>query len=539
MDSNGDGIGDLRGIIQKLDYIKDLGIDIIWLSPVYKSPNDDNGYDISDYRDIMEEFGTLEDFHLLLKEAHNRNIKVIMDLVLNHTSDEHQWFMESRKSADNKYRDYYIWRKGKNGQPPNNWGSIFGGSAWEYDKNTDMYYLHLFSRKQPDLNWENEKVREEIYDMVRWWLDKGVDGFRIDAACLISKHLDFPDGIVKGNTLYGDFVPYVFNRPRVQEFLKEMNREVFSKHDIVTVGETPLVDIQEALKYSGEDSRELDMVFHFEHVDLGHGEDGKWSNLPLHLKDIKRIFTYWQKGLENKGWDPLFWGNHDQPRSVSTFGNDKIYWKESAKMLVTCLHMMRGTPFIYQGDEIGMTNVAFDSIEEYNDIETINAYNELVYKKGRDPQKLMEAVHARSRDNARTPMQWDGTENAGFTKGKPWIKLNPNYKWINAASQIEDEDSILNYYKRIIKMRKQYPVMIYGSYNIILEENEQIYAYTRTLDKEKLLVICNFSEKEALLELPDEIDTGSKKILISNYKVDCHNLAKLLLKPYETRVYLL
>lgn len=538
-DSNGDGIGDLRGIIEKLDYLKNLGIDVIWLSPIYKSPNDDNGYDISDYRDIMTEFGTMKDFDELLNEAHKRNLKIVMDLVVNHSSDEHQWFVESKKSVDNKYRNYYIWKKGNNGQPPNNWGSSFSGSAWQYDDTTDMYYLHLFSKKQPDLNWENEEVRNEVYDMMKWWLDKGIDGFRMDVINMISKDQAFPDGPKGEKDLYGNSAPFALNGPRVHEFLREMNKKVLSKYDIMTVGETPGVDVQQAMQYVGEDREELNMVFQFEHMGLGDGEDGKWSNLDYDFIDLKKIMSKWQKGLENGGWNSLYWNNHDQPRVVSRFGNDRDYWKESAKMLGTCLHMMQGTPYVYQGEEIGMTNVAFESLQDYRDIEILNAYDELVNKKGKDPKEMMEAIYARGRDNARTPMQWDNSKNAGFTTGTPWIKVNPNYNNINVKSQIDDEDSIFNYYKKLIKIRKENPIVVYGTYDLILEDDPQIYAYTRTLDKEKLLVICNFTENNALFELPDNVKYNSKKLLISNYDVKERDLQKVVLRPYEAMVYLM
>ncbi|GIM27715.1 alpha-glucosidase [Clostridium polyendosporum] len=539
-DSNGDGIGDLGGIIEKLDYLKELGIDVIWLSPVYKSPNDDNGYDISDYQDIMTEFGTMEDFDKLLKKAHDKGIKIMMDLVVNHTSDEHQWFIESRKSIDNEYRDYYLWKKGVDGQPPNNWGSCFSGSAWKYDESTEMYFLHLFSQKQPDLNWENKKVRNEVYDMMKWWLDKGIDGFRMDVINLISKDQQFPDGPKGETSLYGDFGPYSVNGPRVHEFLNEMNRKVLSKYDIMTVGETPGVTTEEAMKYVGNDRNELNMVFQFEHMGLGDGPDGKWSNLSFDLNDLKRIMTKWQKGLENGGWNSLYWNNHDQPRVVSRFGNDKKYWKQSAKMLATCLHMMQGTPYIYQGEEIGMTNVAFESIEEYRDIETINAYNELVNIKGKDSAEMMAAIYGRGRDNARTPVQWDDSENAGFTTDTPWIKVNPNYRQINVKSQLHDQDSIFNYYKKLISIRKKNEIVVYGTYNLILEDHQEIYSYTRTLGDKKLLVICNFTENTPVFNLPEEIKYNSKEFIVGNYTTECAgSIESFELKPYEARVYLL
>ena len=375
-DSNGDGIGDIQGIISKLDYLKRLGIDIIWLSPVYESPNDDNGYDISDYRKIMKEFGSMEDFDRLLAEAHVRNIRIIMDLVVNHTSDEHAWFVESRKSRENPYRDFYIWKEGKDGKEPNNWGSWFGGSAWQYDETTDMYYLHIFSKKQPDLNWDNADVRTQVYDMMRWWLEKGVDGFRMDVISLISKNPDFPDGEVKG--LYGDLTPYCAHGPHVHEYLQEMNREVLSKYDIMTVGETACVTLEEAKKYAGEDRNELNMVFQFEHVELGSGKYGKWNDAPVDLVQLKKVFKKWEEGLEGIGWNALFWCNHDQPRAVSRFGDDREYRECSAKMLGVCLHLMKGTPYIYQGEELGMTNAGFEKLSDYRDLESINAYHELV-----------------------------------------------------------------------------------------------------------------------------------------------------------------
>jgi oligo-1,6-glucosidase len=538
-DSNGDGIGDLKGVIQKLDYLRDLGVDVIWLSPVYKSPNDDNGYDISDYRDIMTEFGTMKDFDELLNQAHNRNLKIVMDLVVNHSSDEHQWFIESKKSLNNKYRNYYIWKKGNNGQLPNNWGSFFSGSTWQYDDTTDMYYLHLFSKKQPDLNWENEEVRNEVYDMMKWWLDKGIDGFRMDVINMISKDQAFPDGTKGKKDLYGNSATFAMNGPRVHEFIREMNKGVLSKYDIMTVGETPGVDTEKAMQYVGEDRRELNMIFQFEHMGLGDGEDGKWSNLNYDFIDLKRVMSKWQKGLENGGWNSLYWNNHDQPRVVSRFGNDKEYWKESAKMLGTCLHMMQGTPYVYQGEEIGMTNVAFESLQDYKDIEILNAYEELVNKKGKDTKQMMQAIYNRGRDNARTPMQWDNSENAGFTTGTPWIKVNPNYNDINVASQIDDKHSIFSYYKKLIKIRKENPIVVYGIYELILEDNPQIYAYTRILDGEKLLVICNFTENNASFELPDNIQYNSKKFLIGNYDVKEPDLQKVEIRPYEARVYLM
>jgi oligo-1,6-glucosidase len=537
-DSNGDGIGDIRGIIAKLDYLKELGVDVVWLSPVYKSPNDDNGYDISDYREIMDEFGTMEDWEEMLKEMHKRGIKLVMDLVVNHTSDEHPWFIESRKSKDNPYRDYYIWRPGRNGKEPNNWESNFGGSAWEYDETTGEYYLHLFSKKQPDLNWENPKVRREVYDIMKFWLDKGVDGFRMDVINMISKVPELPNGEPKRGKKYASGKRYYMNGPRVHEFLQEMNREVLSKYDIMTVGETPGVTPKEVILYTDPSRHELNMVFQFEHVGLDSGPGGKWDIRPWSLADLKKTMTKWQKELEGKGWNSLYLNNHDQPRAVSRFGDDGKYRVESAKMLATFLHMMQGTPYIYQGEEIGMTNVRFPSIEYYRDIETLNMYKERVEEYGENPQKVMEKIYYKGRDNARTPMQWDDSENAGFTTGTPWIPVNPNYKEINVKEALADPNSVFHYYKKLIQLRKQHDIIVYGTYDLILEDDPYIYAYTRTLGNEKLIVITNFSEKTPVFRLPDDITYKTKELLISNYDVDeTEELKEIRLRPWEARVY--
>ncbi len=531
-DSNGDGIGDLNGIIEKVDYLKHLGIDVIWLSPVYKSPNDDNGYDISDYRNIMDEFGTMEDFEKLLHECHKRDIKIMMDLVVNHTSDEHAWFIESKKSKDNKYRDYYIWKDGNDKELPNNWNSVFSGPAWKYDETTGMYYLHLFSKKQPDLNWENPVLRNEIYSMMKWWIDKGIDGFRMDVINFISKDQNFPNGE------NGDFSKYSTNGPRIHEFLKEMNEEVLREKDLITVGEMPGVTVEQGNLYTGKDRNELNMVFQFEHMDIGNGEYGKWHKNSFKLTELKRIMTKWQKGLEGNGWNSLYWNNHDQPRVVSRFGDDKTYWNKSAKMLATCLHMMQGTPYIYQGEELGMTNVAFEKLTDYKDIEILNAYEDLVTNKGRSHEEMMQGIYDRGRDNARTPMQWNDSKNGGFTTGEPWIKLNPNYKSINAANEINDEDSIFNYYRKLIRIRKNNEIVVYGKYDLLLEESEEIYSYMRTLNDERLLVICSFSKNETEFILPSEIKYNSKKLVISNYDVsENESLENIKLRPYECRVY--
>lgn len=536
-DSNGDGIGDIKGIIEKLDYLKILGIDVIWLSPIYKSPNDDNGYDISDYCDIMDEFGTMDDFDALLEETHKKGIKIVMDLVVNHTSDEHKWFIESKKSKDNLYRDYYIWReKSKDGGPPNNWGSVFGGSAWEYDKTTDMYYLHLFSKKQPDLNWDNQIVRNDVFDMMKWWLDKGIDGFRMDVISMISKTSDMPDGEMKGG-LYGDPSPYCVHGPHAHEYLKEMNQKVLSKYDIMTVGETAGVTVEEAKKYAGYNSSELNMVFQFEHMNLTNGEHGKWNNKRFKLTDLKKVMDKWQRELVGKAWNSVYLSNHDQPRSVSKFGNDSEKYREvSAKMLATYIHMLQGTPYIYQGEELGMTNVNFDTIEEYRDIETINAFDELVNQKGLDKDLVMNYIHHVSRDNARTPMQWDDSANGGFTTGIPWIKINPNYKSINAKDQVNNSESVFNYYKRLIQLRKEHEIIVYGEYESLLPDSEEIYAFFRKLGEERLLVVCNFTDNEVEFEVPEEFKGNKAEILIANYDVDKVE-EKVCLKEYEARVY--
>lgn len=503
MDSNGDGIGDIQGIISRLDYLKYLGIDVIWLSPVYRSPNDDNGYDISDYQAIMDEFGTMEDFDELLVGAHERGIRIVMDLVVNHTSDEHRWFMESRKSRDNPYRDYYIWREGKDvGTPPNNWGSCFGGSAWQYDEETAMYYLHLFSRKQPDLNWDNPDVRKEVFDMMTWWCDKGIDGFRMDVISMISKTSEMPDGKING--LYGDYGPYCIHGPHVHEYLQEMNKKVLSRYDIMTVGETAGVTTEQAMQYAGEDTHELNMVFQFEHVE-SDGKYGKWTDEKMPLTALKRILSHWQTELYGKAWNSLFWDNHDQPRAVSRFGDDRPEYRElSAKMLATCLHMLQGTPYIYQGEELGMTNYPFTDSSEFRDIESVNAYQEWCVGGPLSHDTFWPCLIFKSRDNARTPVQWDDSAQAGFTTGTPWIAVNPNYKEINAKAETVNPDSVFHYYKKLIALRKQNPIMIYGKYEALLEDSDELFVYTRTFENEKLLVVCSFRDHETAFTLPDE-----------------------------------
>ena len=530
-DSNGDGIGDLNGITAHLDYLETLGIDVIWLSPVYKSPNDDNGYDISDYRDIMEDFGTMEDFDRLLAEAHSHHIRIVMDLVVNHTSDEHAWFIESRSSRDNPHRDYYIWKEPKDGKEPNNWGAWFGGSAWELDEHTGMYYLHCFSRKQPDLNWENPKVRDEVFDMMNWWCEKGIDGFRMDVISMISKDPSFPDGPVEDG-LYGSLAPYVCNGPHVHEYLQEMNRRVLSHYDLLTVGEAAGVTIEEAQKYANNDGTELGMVFQFEHVDLIRGPIGKWSDQKPKLRDFRRVMNKWQYELEGKAWNSLFLDNHDQPRVVSRFANDsKEYRVVSAKMIATCLHMLKGTPYVYQGEELGMTNAYFDKLEDYRDIESINAFHQYVDNGLVKAEDMMRYLKEISRDNARTPMQWDASPNAGFTTGTPWIRVNPNYKEINAAACTADPDSVFHYYQELIRLRHTLPVIVYGKFEGLLEDSETIYAYRRLLDGQVLTVACNFTDQEQACDLCED---PAARELISNYKT--HKTGTL--QPYEARVIL-
>ena len=533
-DSNGDGIGDLNGITGKLDYLKELGIDVIWLSPVYKSPNDDNGYDISDYQAIMDEFGTMEDFDRMLATAHEKGIKIMMDLVVNHTSDEHKWFIESRKSTDNPYRDYYIWRPAKeDGSLPNNWGSCFSGPAWEYDKTTDMYFLHLFSKKQPDLNWDNPAVRQDVFDMMNWWLKKGVDGFRMDVISLISKEPGLPDKET-GINGYATFNVSA-NGPHVHEYLQEMRQKALNNADTITVGECSGVTLEEAKKYARSDEKELNMVFQFEHMDVDSDEKaGKWTTRKMDLRNLKKILTRWQKGLQDIAWNSLYWENHDQPRSVSRFGNDSDEYREiSAKMLATCIHMMQGTPYVYQGEELGMTNCPFNTLDNFRDLESINAFHELTEQGKMTEEDMMAAIGYKGRDNARTPMQWDDSAYAGFSTANPWIMVNPNYTKINAKDQINREDSVFKYYQKLIKLRHESELIVYGTYDLILDDDKDIYAYIRTLGDEKLIVYCNFSENTREVELPEEFVNG--KVLISNYS-DAKANQKITLRPYEAIV---
>lgn len=516
-DSNGDGFGDLQGIIKRLDYLETLGINAIWLSPVFKSPQADNGYDISDYRDIDPTFGSLDDMEELINEAKKHNIRIMMDLVLNHSSNEHRWFKEAKKSKDNPYHDYYIWRDGEEGVPPSDMKAVFGGSAWEYVPEIGQYYFHQFLPEQPDLNWENPKVRRAIYDMILWWMDKGVGGFRLDVIDQIAKE---PDKRI------------TINGPRLQEYFKELSRETFQKGDLITVGEAWGADTERAKLYSNPDGSEFSMVFQFEHIGLDQKEGGeKWDLAPLPFKKLKKIMAHWQNELYNCGWNSLFWNNHDLPRIVSRWGNDREYRVESAKMLAILLHGMQGTPYIYQGEELGMTNVQYD-IEDYKDCEIINMYHERL-EKGYSKDEIMKSIYAKGRDNARTPMQWDDSANAGFTTGTPWIKVNDNYGKINAKSQVDDPDSIFSCYKKLVQLRKDYPVFVDGKFTLLLEDDENIFAYSRKNEEKTMIVVCNFFDKEIPMPLAKECE--GMEVLISNYK-DTSDMS--VLRPYEARMYI-
>lgn len=535
-DSNGDGIGDLEGIYEKLDYLAELGIDVIWMSPVYKSPNDDNGYDISDYQDIMDDFGTMDDFDRVLAKAHSLNIKIMMDLVVNHTSDEHKWFIESKKSKDNPYHDYYMWADpDKNGNPPNRWESCFSGSAWEYVESVGQFYLHSFSRKQPDLNWDNPKVREEVFKMMTWWCDKGIDGFRMDVISMISKYPGLPDGPENGNGYTGNTS---CDGPNIHKYLREMNEKVLSKYRLITVGECPGVNAEQAKKYANIDGSELDMIFQFEHVSgsaLKPCHHGKWDGEAMTMPELRANFTKWQKDLEGCAWNSLFLSNHDQPRCVSRFGNDSEQYRElSAKMLATMTHFQKGTPYVYQGEELGMTNAYMENIADYRDIESLNAYKELTTKENIPAKTVMGYIKAVGRDNARTPMQWDASENGGFTSGTPWLQVNKNYKTINAAAQVNDPDSVFAYYKKLIALRHTNEVMVDGVYDVLIPDHPQIYAYTRTLGDKQLLVLCNDSDTNVAIpaEIKEKIH-AAKNILIQNYK----DADESTLRPYEAVVY--
>lgn len=527
-DSNGDGIGDIQGVIEKLGHIQDLGADVIWLSPVYESPNDDNGYDISDYKAILDEFGTMEDLDQLLDEVHKRGMKLIMDLVINHTSDEHRWFIEARSEKDNPYRNYYIWHPGKkDGSEPNNWESIFGGSAWEYDEKTEEYYMHLFSKKQPDLNWENAEVRKSLQNMVNWWLDKGIDGFRVDAISHIKKEKGFPDmPNPKGLEYVPSFKKHM-NQPGIDKFLSEFKEKTFDNYDIMTVGEANGVKAKDAEQWVGEKNGYFDMIFQFEHVDLWGKKVG------FDLNELKKVFTKWQKSLESVGWNALYIENHDMVRSVSSMGNDSYLRKTSAKALATMYFFMQGTPFIYQGQEIGMTNVKYGSINDYDDVRTKNRYKE-ARRSGAIHEAVMEELWASTRDNVRTPMQWSNEEQGGFSTGTPWLKVNDNYPDINVEEAYADPNSIYHYYKKMIELRKSSETLIYGNYDIIEEEHEMVYAYLRRGDQDTYLIIVNMFETHETFPLPD---FTLEEMVLSNYKVTDELSNHIELRPYEARVY--
>ena len=532
-DSNGDGIGDLRGIIEKIEYISSLGVDVIWLNPVYKSPNDDNGYDISDYKDIMDEFGSMKDWEELLEEIHSRGMKLIMDLVVNHTSDEHEWFVKSRESLDNGYRDYYIWRDGVDGNPPNDWTSFFSGSAWQKDEKTGQYFLHLFTKRQPDLNWDNENVRDEVYEMMNWWLDKGIDGFRMDTVNMFSKVPGLPSvKSADGELRWGG--EFFMNGPRIHEYLQEMNSRALAGRDIMTVGECPDVSPEGALDYVAPGRNELNMFIQFEHMGLDREAENKWKLHPFKLTEFKKVIEKWQTGLHGKGWNSNYLMNHDQPRALSRFGNETTYRAEAAKMLHTMLFSLEGTVYIYQGEEIGMINAGFDDIRDYRDVEIVNHYRE-AEASGEDLDKLVQAYMKMSRDNARTPMQWSAEGNAGFSSAKPWIKPGHSWREINVENDLHSEDSIIEYFRRLVTLRKQHPALVYGDFRQLLSDDKDLFVYYRSLDNLQYLVILNFSSNERELN-----DTGkmmcSENLLICNYSVQPEGSGTVI-RPWEARIY--
>ena len=528
-DSNGDGIGDIPGLIEKLDYLENLGIDVIWLSPMYPSPNDDNGYDISDYKGIMSEFGTMNDFDQLLSNIHQRGMKLILDLVVNHTSDEHPWFIESKSSKTNAKRDWYIWADPKpDGSEPNNWESIFNGSTWEFDESTKQYYFHLFSKKQPDLNWENPDVRQAVFEMMNWWFEKGIDGFRVDAITHIKKNFEAGDLPVPDGKKFAPAFDVDMNQPGIQEWLQEMKDKSLSRYDIMTVGEANGVTPNDAEEWVGEEKGKFNMIFQFEHLGLWSTGDTKFD-----VKSYKQVLNHWQKQLENVGWNALFIENHDQPRRVSTWGDDKNYWYESATSHATAYFLQQGTPFIYQGQEIGMTNYPFESIESFNDVAVKTEY-QIVKKEGGDVNQLLDKYKMENRDNARTPMQWNNSINAGFTTGKPWFHVNPNYTEINVKQQLNDKFSILSYYKALIQLKKSDLIYTYGKFNMVDAENEQVFAYTRTFKNNTVLIVANLTNEVSELNLPFELDISSVDIKLHNYHLNDINLDHI--KPYEAFV---
>ncbi|OFK45980.1 glucohydrolase [Staphylococcus sp. HMSC062D04] len=528
-DSNGDGIGDLPGLIEKLDYLENLGIDVIWLSPMYPSPNDDSGYDISDYKGIMSEFGTMNDFDQLLSSIHQRGMKLILDLVVNHTSDEHPWFIESKSSKTNAKRDWYIWADPKpDGSEPNNWESIFNGSTWEFDESTKQYYFHLFSKKQPDLNWENPDVRQAVFEMMNWWFEKGIDGFRVDAITHIKKNFEAGDLPVPDGKKFAPAFDVDMNQPGIQEWLQEMKDKSLSRYDIMTVGEANGVTPNDAEEWVGEENGKFNMIFQFEHLGLWSTGDTKFD-----VKSYKQVLNRWQKQLENVGWNALFIENHDQPRRVSTWGDDKNYWYESATSHATAYFLQQGTPFIYQGQEIGMTNYPFESIESFNDVAVKTEY-QIVKKEGGDVNQLLDKYKMENRDNARTPMQWNNSINAGFTTGKPWFHVNPNYTEINVKQQLNDKFSILSYYKALIQLKKSDLIYTYGKFNMVDAENKQVFAYTRTFKNNTVLIVANLTNEVSELNLPFELDISSVDIKLHNYHLNDINLDHI--KPYESFV---
>ncbi|KKE78256.1 alpha,alpha-phosphotrehalase [Oceanobacillus caeni] len=523
-DTTGSGTGDIQGIIEKLDYLHHLGVDVLWLTPIYKSPHNDNGYDISDYYSIDPTYGTMEDFEELLTETHKRGMKLIMDLVINHTSTEHEWFKQAISSKDNEYRDYYIWKDPVDGKVPNNWESKFGGPAWQYDEKSGQYYLHLFDVTQADLNWENENVRKQLVEMIQFWAEKGIDGFRLDVINLISKDQDFP------NDYSGDGRRFYTDGPRVHEYLHEVNQAVFSPYDMMTVGEMSSTTLENCVLYTNPERKELDMTFQFHHLKVDYPGGDKWTNAPFDFIELKQILSKWQVGMhEGGGWNALFWCNHDQPRAVSRFGDDEKYHNESAKMLATTLHMMQGTPYIYQGEEFGMTNPNFTSIEEYRDVESLNAYKTLK-EEGKSEKEILAILKQKSRDNGRTPMQWSDEKHAGFSQGNPWINVAENYQDINADKALKDKDSIFYHYQKLIDLRKKYDIITYGDYQLMMEDHPEVFAYTRNWKNEKLVVLSNFYGNEIEIDVPLKDDAG---VLISNYS----DVKRNILRPYESVVF--
>ncbi|MEO0028155.1 MAG: Oligo,6-glucosidase [Pseudomonadota bacterium] len=548
-DSNGDGIGDIPGITAHLDHLQALGIEIVWLSPVYDSPNDDNGYDIRDYRSIMKEFGTMADFDAMLAGMRQRGIRLMMDLVVNHTSDEHAWFQQARSSRDNPYHDYYIWRDPVEGREPTNWEAAFNGSAWTFNEATGEYYLHMFSKKQPDLNWENPKVRQEVYDLMHFWLKKGVGGFRMDVINMISKpwqttanatQASLPDAPKVQDGFLQPAFEMVTHGPRFMSFMREMRREVLDHYDCITVGEAPCATIAQAQEITHPQTGALNMVFQFEHMEVdSQPGKSKWDLKPLHLPDLKASLSRWQTGLQGQGWNSLYWCNHDQPRAVSRFGDEGPYRVRSAKLLATCLHMMQGTPFIYQGEELGMTNVKWPHIDQYQDIETRNMFQVAVVQKKQHPERVMQSIHAKGRDNARTPMQWSSAPQAGFTTGQPWLAVHDNYTEVNAAQARADDHSIFHYYRELIALRKKWPVMVSGNFELLLPKHAALFAYTRRLGDVCLLVLCNFSSQFQGLPLKQLPDFSQAQALIGNLPVEEWPLAPDTLAAWEARVYVL